>query len=57
MKSYSYNQTSETSETHKILQFLRSALLEGRGVGNVGNPFRVSDVLRPPAARRFWSVS
>lgn len=39
---------SETSETSEMLQILRPAPLEGIGVGNVGFPFRESDVPTPP---------
>ena len=56
MITTTYARMSETSETHKFLQILRFAPLGGRGVGNVGNPFRVSDVLRFPAARRFGGM-
>ena len=37
----------------RFLRFLRSAPLEGKGVGNVGTPFRVPTFLRPPLRRRF----
>ncbi len=51
MKSYSYSLVSETSETTTFLHFLRSALLMGKSVGNVGNNYNVSYVPTPPLRR------